>query len=88
MEHKPCKLWLENLLFYTVVFWLSDLSKNDISVCLWQDVIKGYMRTQGVQILPEPEVPTSEERDASDQASDLEKSIPLTAASDDVKLDV
>ena len=45
------------------------------------------MRTQGVQILPEPEVPTSE-RDASDQASDLEKSIPLTAASDDVKLDV
>ena len=46
------------------------------------------MRTQGVQILPEPEVPTREEREASDQASDLEKSIPLTAASDDVKLDV
>ena len=79
---------LVNFLFYTVVFWLSDLSKNDISVCLWQDVIKGYMRTQGVQIRPEPEGQTSEERDASDQASDLEKSIPLTAASDDVKLDV
>ena len=46
------------------------------------------MRTQGVQILLEPAVQTSEERDASDQASDLEKSIPLTAASDDVKLDV
>ena len=46
------------------------------------------MRTQGVQILPELEVPTSEERYASDQASDLEKSIPLTTASDDVKLDV
>ena len=46
------------------------------------------MRTQGVQILPEPEVPTSEETDSSDQASDLEKSIPLTAASDDAKLDV
>ena len=46
------------------------------------------MRTQGVQILPEPAVQTSEERDASDQASDLEKSIPLTAAYDDVKLDV
>ena len=46
------------------------------------------MRTQGVQILPEPEVPSREERDASDQTSDLEKSIPLTTASDDVKLDV
>ena len=46
------------------------------------------MRTQGVQFLPEPEVQTSEERNASDQASDLEKRIPLTAASDDVKLDV
>ena len=46
------------------------------------------MRTQGVQVLPDPEVLTSQERDASDQASDLEKRIPLTAASDDVKLDV
>ena len=46
------------------------------------------MRTQGVHVLPEPEVSASQERDASDQGSDLEKSIPLTAASDDVKLDV
>lgn len=51
-----------------------------------QEVVKGYMRTQGVNVLPIPEKPNTNEGasevEGGDNPSDLETSLPLTVTTD------
>ena len=56
-----------------------------------QDVAKGYMRTQGVAALPEPDLQPTTEGNAPPEeyddtaASELEPSLPLTTSTDNNK---
>ena len=62
------------------------LEFNVVSAFLEQEVVKGYMRTQGVNVLPIPEKPDTNEGasevEGGDNPSDLETSLPLTVTTD------